>query len=160
MSLRKYLVLLGVVLFGSFGDVLLSRGMKEFASVHGNLTLAHWTLVFYAISNPWVIAGMALLAGFFVSYLSALSWADLTYVLPATAIGYVVLALSARFWLHEHVPLTRWIGITMIVAGVGFVAGGPHKSEQQPACGEQSGSGTRHSSISKESPVLSGDQKA
>jgi drug/metabolite transporter (DMT)-like permease len=73
---------------------------------------------------------MALLTFFFIAYLSALSWADLTYVLPATAIGYVVLALGARFWLHEQIPLTRWIGILMIVAGVGFVAGGPHTSEQ------------------------------
>jgi drug/metabolite transporter (DMT)-like permease len=130
MSVRKYLVLLGIVVFGSFGDVLLSKGMKSFAATHGDITLAHWTLTFYALGNPWVIAGMALLTFFFVSYLSALSWADLTYVLPATAIGYVVLALGARFWLHEHIPLTRWIGILMIVAGVGFVAGGPHTSEQ------------------------------
>jgi drug/metabolite transporter (DMT)-like permease len=130
MSPRKYLVLLGVVVFGSLGDMLLSRGMKEFSSVHGDITFAHWTLLFQAILDPWVIAGMALLIVFFVSYLSALSWADLTYVLPATAIGYVVLALGARFWLHEQIPLTRWIGILMIVAGVGFVARGPHKSEQ------------------------------
>jgi drug/metabolite transporter (DMT)-like permease len=133
MSLRKYLVLLGIIVFGSLGDILLSRGMKSFTSVHGDITVAHWTLVFEAIANPWVIAGMALLTGFFISYLSALSWADLTYVLPATAIGYVVLALGARFWLHEHIPLTRWIGIMMIVAGVGFVAGGPHTSEQPVA---------------------------
>jgi drug/metabolite transporter (DMT)-like permease len=136
MSARKYLVLLGIVVFGSLGDMLLSRGMKAFSSVHGDITVAHWTLVFYAIANPWVIAGMALLLCFFVAYLSALSWADLTYVLPATAIGYVVLALGARFWLHEQIPLTRWIGILMIVAGVGFVAGGPHSTEQAASTSE------------------------
>jgi multidrug transporter EmrE-like cation transporter len=144
MSWRKYLVLLGVVVFGSLGDILLSRGMKQFSSVHGDLTFAHWTLVFQAVANPWVIAGMALLTVFFVSYLSALSWADLTYVLPATAIGYVVLALGARFWLHEHVPLMRWVGILMIVGGVGFVAGGPHKSEQVPPCDPQPATDNRH----------------
>jgi len=144
MSWRKYLVLLGVVIFGSLGDILLSRGMKQFSSVHGDITFAHWTLVFYAITNPCVIGGMALLTVFFISYLSALSWADLTYVLPATAIGYVVLALGARFWLHEHVPLMRWIGILMIVGGVGFVAGGPHKSEQPPPCDPQPTSDRDH----------------
>ena len=133
MSPRKYLVLLGVVVFGSFGDVFLSKGMKSFTAVHGDITFSHWTLVFQAIANPWVIVGMALLTGFFVAYLSALSWADLTYVLPATAVGYVVLALGARFWLHEQIPLTRWIGILMIVAGVGFVAGGPHTSDTSGA---------------------------
>jgi drug/metabolite transporter (DMT)-like permease len=130
MSVGKYLVLLGVIIFGSFGDVFLSKGMKTFTAAHGDITIAHWTRVFQAIADPWVIIGMALLLGFFVAYLSALSWADLTYVLPATAVGYVVLAIGARFWLHEQIPLTRWLGILMIVAGVGFVAGGPHTTEQ------------------------------
>ena len=154
MSVRKYLVLLGVVIFGSLGDMFLSRGMKAFASVHGDITLAHWTLLFHALENPWVIAGMALLIVFFISYLSALSWADLTYVLPATAIGYVVLALGARFWLHEHVPLMRWIAILMIVAGVGFVAGGPHNTEQPDAkrrgCGPQEAHAERTPELSEE----------
>ena len=69
--------------------------------------------------------------GFFASYLSALSWADLTYVLPATAIGYVVLALIAKFYLHEHISLMRWAGILLITAGVGFVATGPALTERE-----------------------------
>ena len=58
---------------------------------------------------------------FFACYMTALSWADLTYVLPATSVGYVVLTLIAKFVLHEHVTLTRWLGILLISAGVGFV---------------------------------------
>jgi drug/metabolite transporter (DMT)-like permease len=57
--------------------------------------------------------------------MTALSWADLTYVLPATSIGYVLLAFIAKFMLHENVTTTRWMGIALIAAGVGFVAGGP-----------------------------------
>jgi drug/metabolite transporter (DMT)-like permease len=57
--------------------------------------------------------------------MTALSWADLTYVLPATSFGYVLLALVARFLLHEHVSPLRWLGIALITGGVGFVAGGP-----------------------------------
>ena len=45
--------------------------------------------------------GIALLIGFFASYLTALSWADLTFVMPATAFGNVIVALLSRFWLHE-----------------------------------------------------------
>jgi drug/metabolite transporter (DMT)-like permease len=59
------------------------------------------------------------------TYMTALSWADLTYVLPATSLGYVLLALVARFVLHEHVSPLRWLGIVLITGGVGFVAGGP-----------------------------------
>jgi drug/metabolite transporter (DMT)-like permease len=65
------------------------------------------------------------LIAFFAAYMAALSWADLTYVLPATSIGYVILALIAKFILHEQVTLLRWVGILLISAGVSFVAGGP-----------------------------------
>ena len=57
--------------------------------------------------------------------MTALSWADLTYVLPATSFGYVLVALIARFALHEHITPLRWVGIALIACGVGFVAGGP-----------------------------------
>jgi drug/metabolite transporter (DMT)-like permease len=77
------------------------------------------------VLNPWVAVGILLLLAFFASYMSALSWADLTYVLPATSLGYVLLALIARFALHEQVSLLRWLGIALIAGGVGFVAGGP-----------------------------------
>jgi drug/metabolite transporter (DMT)-like permease len=49
--------------------------------------------------------------------------------MPATALGYVLLALVARFVLHEHISPLRWIGILLITAGVGFVAGGPALTE-------------------------------
>ena len=74
--------------------------------------------------------GIALLIGFFASYLTALSWADLTFVLPATALGNVIVALFARFWLHEAISLQRWAGIVLITVGVGFVANGPSLTER------------------------------
>lgn len=127
MTVRKYFVLLAIVIFGATGDTLLSRGMKEVGEIH----LSDWHELIYAIGNLWVLGGIVLLLGFFASYLSALSWADLTYVLPATAIGYVVLALIAKFYLHEHVSLMRWAGILLITVGVGFVATGPALTERE-----------------------------
>jgi uncharacterized membrane protein len=118
---RKYLVLCAVMVLGACGDVALSRGMKAV----GNISLANWTQVFVALLNPWVLGGIILLMGFMASYLTALSWADLTYVLPATAVGYILMAALAKFFLHENVTAKRWIGILLITAGVGFVAGGP-----------------------------------
>jgi drug/metabolite transporter (DMT)-like permease len=78
-----------------------------------------------AVLNPWIVVGIAFLLGFFASYMTALSWADLTYVLPATSVGYVILALIAKFFLHEQVSLLRWLGILLISGGVSLVAGGP-----------------------------------
>jgi len=78
-----------------------------------------------AVLNPWVTAGILLLLTFFACYMSALSWADLTYVLPATSLAYVLVALVGHFRLHEVISPTRWLGIALIAAGVGFVAAGP-----------------------------------
>jgi len=121
VNLRKYLVLIGVTVFGSTGDAMLSHGMKQI----GSISLHDLPVLFVAILNPWVAVGILLLLAFFAAYMNALSWADLTYVLPASSLGYVVLALTARFVLHEQVSPLRWIGIVLISGGVGFVAGGP-----------------------------------
>jgi drug/metabolite transporter (DMT)-like permease len=86
-----------------------------------------------AVFTPWIGAGIALLIGFFASYLTALSWADLTYVLPATAFGNVIVALLAKFWLQESISWQRWAGIVLITVGVGFVAHGPSLTERPAA---------------------------
>jgi drug/metabolite transporter (DMT)-like permease len=125
VTLRKYLVLLSVVICGSFGDTFLARGMRDV----GAIDIHHAATVLHALGNPWVIVGIFVLLGFMYSYMTALSFADLSYVLPATALSYVNLALLSIFWLHERVSLQRWSGIVLIVAGVGLVAGGPSRTE-------------------------------
>ena len=121
VTFRKYLVLAGVTVFAAAGDSLLSHGMKQV----GSISLHHLPAVLLAVLNPWVAIGIVLLLAFFASYTNALSWADLTYVLPASSLGYVLLALIAKFALHEQVSPLRWLGIALISGGVGFVAGGP-----------------------------------
>jgi drug/metabolite transporter (DMT)-like permease len=122
---QRYLILICVMLTASVGDTMLSHGMTQV----GPVSFQNLGLLFVALRNPWVIGGILLLLGFFASYLTALSWADLTFVLPSTAFGYVVVALLARFWQHEHISIYRWVGIIMIVCGVGFVANGPSLTE-------------------------------
>ncbi len=108
-------------MFAAAGDSMLAHGMKQ----TGSISLHHLSSVIFAVLNPWVAVGILLLLAFFATYMTALSWADLTYVLPATSLGYVLLALVARFVLHEHVSPLRWLGIALITGGVGFIAGGP-----------------------------------
>jgi drug/metabolite transporter (DMT)-like permease len=122
LSFKRYLVLVGVIVFGAVGDCSLSRGMRQV----GEVSIHNLWRVELAFLNPWVICGVLLLMAYFATYLSSLSWADLTYVLPASASGYIVIALIARFVLHEHVTPVRWLGLVLIVGGVGFVAGGSH----------------------------------
>ena len=109
---------------------MLSHGMKQ----TGNISPSHLQGVILAVLNPWVAVGIVLLLAFFAAYMNALSWADLTYVLPATSMGYVLLALVARFALHEQVSPMRWLGIALISGGVGFVAGGPALTAENSEC--------------------------
>ena len=125
------------MLTASVGDSLLARGMAQV----GQVDTHHLGLLFHALANPFVDAGILLLMGFFASYTTALSWADLTFVMPATAFGYVVIALLGKFWLHEDLSLYRWAGILMIVCAVGFVAGGPSRTEHEVLDRMDSGAG-------------------
>jgi drug/metabolite transporter (DMT)-like permease len=129
---RQYLILGLVALCAPLGDTCLSRGMTQLPAI----TLAHPLTLVSAVFTPWIAIGIALLIGFFASYLTALSWADLTFVLPATAFGNVIVALFARFWLNEAISLERWAGIVLITLGVGFVANGPSLTER-PASEEK-----------------------
>lgn len=133
----QYAILVAIMLTASVGDSLLSRGMGQI----GQVDLHHLGLLWQALFNPFVDVGILLLMGFFACYTTALSWADLTFVMPATAFGYVVIALLGRFWLHEQMSWSRWAGILLIVCAVGFVAGGPSRTEHTELDQMDSGAG-------------------
>lgn len=130
---RQYVILGLVALCAPLGDTCLSRGMTSLPPI----SLTHPSTLVAAVFTPWIACGIALLIGFFASYLTALSWADLTFVLPATAFGNVIVALLSRFWLHEPISLMRWVGIALITVGVGFVAQGPSLTEASPPAGDR-----------------------
>jgi drug/metabolite transporter (DMT)-like permease len=129
LTIRKYLVILCMVLASSTGNALLARGMKEL----GSIDVHHISRLLFAFANPFILLGMFSLLVFLSSQMTALSFADLTYVLPATAIGYVLVVLFSIVWLHEYVSPRRWTGVAFIVIGVGIVAGGPARTEHPPA---------------------------
>jgi drug/metabolite transporter (DMT)-like permease len=125
VTFRRNLVVAGVTVFAASGDSLLSYGMKQV----GQISLHRFPDMILSFTNPWVGLGILLLLAFFACYTSALSWADLTYVLPASSLGYVLIAVIAKFVLHEQISATRWIGILLISGGVGFVATGPSRTD-------------------------------
>ena len=110
-----------VALAAAFGDTFLAIGMKHL----GPVSLTHPGELLTALRTPWVLSGVLVLLVWTGCYLTALSWADLTFVLPATSLAYVAVAFLSRFWLHEQISLARWAGIALITAGVGFVTQGP-----------------------------------
>lgn len=121
LSIQQYLILAFVSVSVPLGDGCLRRGMESMPPI----TLAHPLALIGAVFTPWIALGIALLICYFASYLTALSWADLTYVMPATAMGNVILALLSHFWLKEQISWMRWLGVVLVTAGVGFVANGP-----------------------------------
>jgi drug/metabolite transporter (DMT)-like permease len=126
LSAWQYSILGLVSISAPLGDTCLSRGMTSLPAI----SLAHPGTLIAAVFTPWIAVGIVLLIGFFASYLTALSWADLTFVLPATAFGNMIVVLLSRFWLHEAISYQRWIGVVLITVGVGFVAQGPSLTER------------------------------
>jgi drug/metabolite transporter (DMT)-like permease len=134
----QYGLLAAIMFTASVGDSCLARGMAQI----GPVDVHHLGLLLHALLNPFVLVGIVLLSGFFASYTTALSWADLTFLMPATALNYVVIALLGHFWLHEQLSWSRWAGIALIVCAVGFVAGGPSRTEH-PELDRMDAGGTR-----------------
>jgi len=110
-----------LVAFAVFSNVLgnffLGRGMQEFGRVVSISPLPYLA----AFLNPWVLAGICLLALWMIFQLSLLSRADLSFVLPVTSLSYVLTAVMGKLFLTEHVSLIRWAGIGVICLGVSVV---------------------------------------
>ncbi len=118
LHLKTYFLLFLMVTFGPVGDILLGKGMK-LVGVPPAWTPAEILHFFVrAFSSPIVWLGIASLLTYLACYTLVLSWADFSYVQPASAIAYVIVALLGHFWLGEYVSTRRWIGIAIICVGV------------------------------------------
>jgi drug/metabolite transporter (DMT)-like permease len=131
-------VLIIAILAQAAGDVFLSRGMKSIASLDvsgGGLSeslsqVSH--IAFQAMQSPMIWIGTLLLIVFFALYSAALSWADLSFVLPATAFGYVLNVAAGYYFLNETVSTRRWAGAVIITLGVLFVSRSGHRTVEAP----------------------------
>lgn len=120
---RTFLLVAAVVLLNAFGDLSLTWGLR-----HIPQTLAANPLHYVeAMLNPFVAAGITMLIFWLLTRMALMSWADLSFVLPVTSIGYVLVALLGRFLLHEHVSTGRWLGILLILCGAILVGSSSHE---------------------------------
>jgi uncharacterized membrane protein len=110
---RFFLIL--VILTQPIGNLALTVGMK-----HRTLTSPLDYVL--AIFSPYVALGIVFLVVWLLSRMALLSWADMSYVLPITAIGYIANALLGRFVLQEQVSATRWMGTVLIAVGTLLVS--------------------------------------
>ena len=124
--LETYIMILIMVMVTPLGDIFLRKGMARIGAMASWAPADVFHFFFHAFTSPLIWLGIALQLTFFVAYLLVLSWADYSYVQPvSSAISYPLIALLARFILHESVTPLRWAGVAVICLGV-FVVGRTH----------------------------------
>ena len=114
--MKTYGILAFAVLAQAIGNVCLSRGMKQLSSAGSALPLFS-----QAVGSPILWVGTALLLVFFLLFAAALSWADLSFVVPAISIEVVINVAFAQYFLEEPVSPVRWLGALLISIGVVLV---------------------------------------
>ncbi|MEY2984718.1 MAG: hypothetical protein RLZZ568_1335 [Cyanobacteriota bacterium] len=125
VALSASKVWLGIVILiftDSAGDVLIARGMKQIGPVTLQSPRKMLALIGRILSHPSVLSGISCQTVSFVTFISLLSWTDISLIRPAGALGYVMSLLGAKFWLKERIPLARWLGIAIITLGVALIA--------------------------------------
>ena len=123
-ALRTWSAIAGIVLSSTVGDVLLSRAMRQIGHVGELWRREDLSAVLKAIvTHPSFLFALFFMAVSFFGLLLALSWADVSLVVPATAsLTYVTNALAARLFLHERVDRRRWMSALLVCAGVAVLA--------------------------------------
>lgn len=111
-----------VVLANVLGNFAVSRGMRKAGPGGLDSPLGYIEALF----DPWVALGVCLLILWMLSQMALLSWADLSYVLPVTAAGYVLAAIAGRVFLAETITASRWAGVVLIMTGVVLVGRTAH----------------------------------
>jgi drug/metabolite transporter (DMT)-like permease len=119
---KTFIVIFLATVSAAVGEVLLSYGMRRNGQI--DLTrLSQWVdLILSVVRNPYVFTGVVFLGIFFFLYLAALSWADLSFVMPLTAMSYFFAALMAKFILKEEVSWLRWAGTIIIIIGITLIS--------------------------------------
>src|ERR1700730_4473065 len=117
LRIKTLVMVLAMVVCANTGDLLLKRGMSQIGPVQ--ISPAGLSQAFrLTVSNGTIWVGILFLSGFMLSYMTVLSWADYSYVMPAGAFGYALLTLLAVVFLHESVSPRRWVGVVLICVGV------------------------------------------
>jgi drug/metabolite transporter (DMT)-like permease len=117
--------MLAVLILGSTGgEIAITYGMKATGEPERLRLLAVLKFLGKAFCSGWFWAGVPLMAVSFYALLVLLSWEPISFVIPASALSYVVGTLGAKYVLRETVSKARWAGVILVCAGVALVAAG------------------------------------
>lgn len=124
--MREILFFLFVVVAGTGGELCVTRAMKRIGEVHDFRPHAIASVILRAMRVPWMWFGIGMMALAFFSLLAMLSMENVSFVVPLTALSYVVGALGGVFFLGERVTRRRWAGLLLVCIGVALVLFGRH----------------------------------
>jgi drug/metabolite transporter (DMT)-like permease len=122
---RTYSIVAVFIALKAVGNLSLAWGMKHFPQTMSANPLPYLK----AMLNPFVAGGIAALILALLTRMALFSLADLSFVLPVTAVGYFLAAVLGKTLLHESVSSERWLGTVLIVAGAALVGSGAHRTE-------------------------------
>jgi drug/metabolite transporter (DMT)-like permease len=128
LHLKTYLLICLMVIFGPLGNVLLGKGMKRIGLATLRTPAEAIDLLVRVLSSGTIWLGIGSLITFFVAYMLVLSWADYSYVQPASSVAYGMVALLAHFLLREAITPMRWAGVAIICLGVLIVGHTPPRT--------------------------------
>jgi drug/metabolite transporter (DMT)-like permease len=126
-ALRAYSLLLAFLALRAFGNLALAWGTKHLSQGLSANPLSYGL----AMLNPFVTLAIAMLILALLVRMALLSVADLSFVLPMTAVGYVIAAVFGKLFLHEEVSVQRWLGVILIFAGAALVGSTSQKTTEE-----------------------------
>ena len=110
-----------IVVSGTAGELCVSRAMKSVGEVHDFRPRSILRFVLQSLRLPWMWLGIALMGMGFFSLLAILSFQEVSFVVPVSALSYAAGAFGAKAFLGERINRNRWVGIAVVCIGVTIV---------------------------------------
>jgi len=130
LKAKTYILLILMIALGSVGNTILDKGMKSLGLIDFSTRSTIWQGIFRTFTSGTIWLGICCMLLFMVCHMLVLSWADYSFVMPFSAITYALVPVLGYVWLGEYVPMTRRVGIVLIVFGVFLVSRTPPRTTE------------------------------
>jgi len=138
LKAKTYFFLILMIVLGSVGNTILDKGMKGLGTIDFSSRAAIWQGAFHTFTSGTIWLGIGCMLLFMICHMLVLSWADYSFVMPFSAVTYALVPVLGYIWLGEQVPVTRRIGIFLIVFGVFLVSRTPPRTTEPQAIAARS----------------------
>jgi len=121
MMMLTFFLFFLIIVSGTGGELCVSRAMRTVGELHDFRPESVLIFLLRGLRQPWMWLGVTMMAIAFFSLLAILSFSDVSFVVPVSALSYAAGALGARAFLGERISHNRWLGILVVSIGVTIV---------------------------------------